>query len=103
LPAASRKQQLTTQASELEALEARIREMDERLRRRGGTVVDAPASPPKDADTAADSKPLDAKKTALQHQHQHQHQQNHSAQPGQAHMPPTPSASEGLFTCIIIA
>lgn len=88
-----RKQNVQTQTSELEALEKRIKEMEERLKRgsssghpRGALPLQqrqqdgaAPPPPPKDDQTK--SRPGTAR-------------QNQPPAPSSANMPPTPTASE---------
>ena len=91
----NRKQQVTTQTSELESLEARIREMEERLKRNGGVPQttggpQAPRQPQTDPvgsskDAAKTSRPGTAKQT----------QQQVPVRGGA--MPPTPTASEGEY------
>jgi peptidoglycan hydrolase CwlO-like protein len=89
-----KKQNITTQASELEALEARIREMDERLRRQRGdadTPLPDALSKGSAADVNASVAALEAKKKALIQQKE---QVAQGATQSSGHMPPTPSASE---------
>jgi chromosome segregation ATPase len=107
-----KKQQITTQATELEALETRIREMDERLRRRrGDTHAPLPDTMSRSAaaDVHASIAALEAQRKALVEQkHQvaaaaaassaaaaSQDDDGSAAQTSAAQMPPTPSASEG--------
>ncbi|RYP93760.1 hypothetical protein DL770_000132 [Monosporascus sp. CRB-9-2] len=85
-----RKQQVTTQTSELESLEARIREMEERLKRSkegvaaaGGSSLLGQGAATGTQEAAKTSRPGTAK----------QSQQQAPARGGA--MPPTPTASEG--------
>ncbi|RYP07873.1 hypothetical protein DL764_002239 [Monosporascus ibericus] len=86
-----RKQQVTTQTSELESLEARIREMEERLKRSkdgvaaagGSSLLGQGAATGTQKEAAKTSRPGTAK----------QSQQQAPARGGA--MPPTPTASEG--------
>jgi chromosome segregation ATPase len=83
------KKQLDTQTNELEALEARIREMDERLQRSRGDTVTGPvdAAAIQAAASAHQRKdlPILAGKKGMMQQ---------NATPLSGVMPPTPSASE---------
>lgn len=101
---------ITTQTTELEALEARIREMDERLRHRRQNTNVVPANlvllPKTDGTEATPTsgngtefEALDAKRKQLQQQQQQlANQQQQSQTSKRAEMPPTPSASEGELT-----
>lgn len=103
-----------TQESELEALERRIREMEERLKRgsiighpRPALPTDAdanttnrdnqdaqaqpPPPPPKDGSVHAE-KPTSRPGTA---------RQNQPPAPSSANMPPTPTASEGEYHFVV--
>ncbi|KAK4102474.1 hypothetical protein N658DRAFT_515171 [Parathielavia hyrcaniae] len=95
-----RKQQLDSHASELEALQARIREMEMRLK--GGqpsTDKDGPstgAPPPPEKDY-----PADQTRTRDQQQHKYAGSRPGTAKQGQptvpGALPPTPAGSEGEY------
>ncbi|XXG96985.1 hypothetical protein Hte_003278 [Hypoxylon texense] len=100
-----RKQQVTSGQTELEALEARIKEMEERLKMKqpaGGL------SPRAQRQAIGDAF---AKKTALEKDIAAQQQQQQRSRPGTAKqaqqapghggaMPPTPTASEGEYVLV---
>ncbi|OHE93236.1 hypothetical protein CORC01_11461 [Colletotrichum orchidophilum] len=84
-----RKQNVQSQTSELEALERRIREMEERLKNNNAIkqATGQPAAVPalsKEAQEKARSRPGTAR-------------QNQPHAPSSANMPPTPTASEGEY------
>ncbi|ORY64347.1 uncharacterized protein BCR38DRAFT_485506 [Pseudomassariella vexata] len=101
-----KKEQVTTQTSELEALEQRIREMEERLKMQNGATLPAPSTSPRagpqplgnafggpavdKVDAQQQQRPTGASRpgTAKQTQQAPAH--------GGA-MPPTPTASEGEY------
>ncbi|KAL2755450.1 hypothetical protein ACRALDRAFT_2027202 [Sodiomyces alcalophilus JCM 7366] len=108
-----RKNNVKSQESELEALERRIREMEERLKR--GSIIGhprpalptdtdtnatanqdtqaqtPPPPPPKDDDSVPADKPRSRPGTA---------RQNQPPAPSSANMPPTPTASEGEYISV---
>lgn len=96
-----RKHIVTTKASELEAIEARLREMETRLN--GGKAVAAPSSsaPAAPAAAAAQARPLEHRPRDQQQQAAQKHG---GSRPGTARaskqavpgaLPPTPVGSEG--------
>ncbi|SPQ27166.1 f57fe666-b182-4e6f-bf43-98d15a6fed21 [Thermothielavioides terrestris] len=107
-----RKQHINSQTSELEALEARIREMERRLKMQ--TSLDNPGSAAQHSSTAAETdapppppekdQPDDQKRAREQQQLQQQQQQKYAgSRPSTAHktqpavpgaLPPTPAGSE---------
>ncbi|KAI6083869.1 hypothetical protein F4821DRAFT_181494 [Hypoxylon rubiginosum] len=99
-----RKQQVTSGQTELEALEARIKEMEERLKKQP-TAASGGLSPRAQRQAIGDAF---AKKTALEKDIAQQQQRSRpgtakQAQPAPAHggaMPPTPTASEGEYVLV---
>lgn len=106
-----RKQQINSQASELEALEARIREMEMRLKgqQNPGAAAPGPSSAQRDQTSNQSAPPPPPEKdypvdeNRAREQHQHQHQKYAGSRPGTARqgqpavpgaLPPTPAGSE---------
>ncbi|KDN69263.1 hypothetical protein CSUB01_05207 [Colletotrichum sublineola] len=89
-----RKQIVQSQTSELEALERRIREMEERLKSNGRSIqTSSDQSAPAEAATPALSK--EAQEKARSRPGTARQNQPHA--PSSANMPPTPTASEGEY------
>ncbi|KZL66863.1 hypothetical protein CT0861_08324 [Colletotrichum tofieldiae] len=89
-----RKQNVQSQTSELEALERRIREMEERLKSNGvskQTSTNQPAA----AGAAAPALSKEAQEKARSRPGTARQNQPHA--PSSANMPPTPTASEGEY------
>ncbi|WYZ36786.1 hypothetical protein EsH8_II_000292 [Colletotrichum jinshuiense] len=83
-----RKQHVQSQTSELEALERRIREMEERLKGNKQTSANQPAA----AGAAAPAMSKEAQEKARSRPGTARQNQPHA--PSSANMPPTPTASE---------
>ncbi|KAH6622650.1 hypothetical protein F5144DRAFT_594968 [Chaetomium tenue] len=90
-----RKQQINTQASELEALEARIREMEARLKGQGSPIASSSSA------KTGNAPPLPAKDYPVREQQKHAGSRPGTARQGQpavpGALPPTPAGSEGEF------
>jgi hypothetical protein len=113
-----RKQQITTQTSELEALEARIREMEMRLKGEGaannaagakGSAAAAQSTNNSNAPPPPPAKDHPADQNRAQQQQQHKYggsrpgtaRQSQPAVPGA--LPPTPAGSEGEFEPSVVS
>ncbi|KAE9571707.1 hypothetical protein CGMCC3_g12223 [Colletotrichum fructicola] len=83
-----RKQTVQTQTNELEALERRIREMEERLKSNG------PAQKPAERQAAHDAVAALSKEAEKVRSRPGTARQNQPHAPSSANMPPTPTASE---------
>ncbi|TEA21047.1 hypothetical protein C8034_v007513 [Colletotrichum sidae] len=91
------KQNVQSQTDELEALERRLREMEERLKRNGtGTSVEKQADRQGVADASAALK--EAQEKARSRPGTARQNQPHA--PSSANMPPTPTASEGEYELV---
>ncbi|OLN87201.1 hypothetical protein CCHL11_03626 [Colletotrichum chlorophyti] len=88
-----RKQTVQSQTNELEALERRIREMEERLK--GGANNQAPASQSAAAGSAPAALSKESQEKARSRPGTARQNQPHA--PSSANMPPTPTASEGEY------
>ncbi|KAF9878917.1 hypothetical protein CkaCkLH20_03817 [Colletotrichum karsti] len=86
-----RKQTVQTQTSELEALERRIREMEERLKSNNTNQKPADRQATKDAVAAL------SKEAEMVRSRPGTARQNQPHAPSSANMPPTPTASEGEY------
>ncbi|EQB51385.1 hypothetical protein GCG54_00003319 [Colletotrichum gloeosporioides] len=86
-----RKQTVQTQTNELEALERRIREMEERLKSNG------PAQKPAERQAAHDAVAALSKEAEKVRSRPGTARQNQPHAPSSANMPPTPTASEGEY------
>ncbi|KXH51570.1 hypothetical protein CSAL01_03386 [Colletotrichum salicis] len=89
-----RKQNVQSQTSELEALERRIREMEERLKSNNANKQ-AAAQPVAAAGAAAPALSKEAQEKARSRPGTARQNQPHA--PSSANMPPTPTASEGEY------
>ncbi|KAJ0341619.1 hypothetical protein COL922a_002058 [Colletotrichum nupharicola] len=85
------KQTVQTQTNELEALERRIREMEERLKSNG------PAQKPAERQAAHDAVAALSKEAEKVRSRPGTARQNQPHAPSSANMPPTPTASEGEY------
>ncbi|KAF6814969.1 hypothetical protein CMUS01_02369 [Colletotrichum musicola] len=87
-----RKQNVQSQASELEALERRIREMEDLLKRNGSN-----AQKPADRRATQDAVAALSKEAEKVRSRPGTARQNQPHAPSSANMPPTPTASEGEY------
>lgn len=99
-----RKQQINSQASELEALQARIREMEARLNGSSTSNNRPSGTPAQSSDSSAPPPPLEKDSPVDQNQARDQQQKYGGSRPGTARqaqtavpgaLPPTPAGSEG--------
>ncbi|KAI1471197.1 uncharacterized protein F4812DRAFT_455308 [Daldinia caldariorum] len=96
-----RKQQVTSGQTELEALEARIKEMEERLKQQNPTAVSSTS--PRQAVGDAFGKTASTEKELAQQQQRSRPGTAKQVQQAPAHggaMPPTPTASEGEYVLV---
>ncbi|KAI8959466.1 hypothetical protein F5Y11DRAFT_303533 [Daldinia sp. FL1419] len=96
-----RKQQVTTGQTELEALEARIKEMEERLKRQNPAAA-AGVSPRSQRQTIGDAfgKATSSEKEQQQRSRPGTAKQVQQAPAHGGAMPPTPTASEGEYVLV---
>ncbi|WQF82013.1 hypothetical protein CDEST_07027 [Colletotrichum destructivum] len=89
-----RKQNVQSQTSELEALERRIREMEERLK---NNAVNKQTSTNEPATTGVAAPTLSKEAQEMARSRPGTARQNQPHAPSSANMPPTPTASEGEY------